>query len=152
MTEREWRASPILGVRSPRRSAEYYRDLLGFSLDPVDGVFQPNPDEPGGVYAIVEREGVRVHFQIRRGDEAGLPRRPLDRDVYVYVADVEGLHAELVSRGARILQPPTTAPYGLREIVVEDLDGHRLAFGEARAGSQAPTATIGPPWRVERKG
>jgi len=67
-----WRASPIFAVRNVRQTAEYYRDVLGFTLDPVDGVFQPTADEPGGVYAIVKRSGVWVHFQIRRED---LPQR-----------------------------------------------------------------------------
>lgn len=61
MTTMNWQASPILGVRQVRRAAEYYRDVLGFSLDP-DGVFQSSPDEPGGVYAIVKRPGAWVHF------------------------------------------------------------------------------------------
>lgn len=53
-----WRVSPVLGVRHVRKAAEYYRDVLGFSLDPAHGVFQPTADEPGGVYAIVKRFGV----------------------------------------------------------------------------------------------
>jgi len=125
-----WLASPILGVRDVRRAAEYWRDVLGFRLDPEDGVFQPSPDEPGGVYAIVERPGVRIHFQIRRGELPVRAREPFERDVYVYVDDVDGLHAELVSRGAEILVAPRPAPYGLREMVVEDLDGFRIAFGQ----------------------
>ena len=28
------------------------------------------------------------------------------------------------------MQPPQTTPYGLREMVIEDLNGFRLAFGE----------------------
>src|SRR5437899_815488 len=66
MSSETWRASPVLGVRNVRQAAEYYRDVLGFSLDPVEGVFQPSEDEPGGVYAIVKRAGVWIHFQIRR--------------------------------------------------------------------------------------
>lgn len=38
-------ASPVLGVANVREAAEYYRDVLGFGLDP-DDVFQPSPDEP----------------------------------------------------------------------------------------------------------
>jgi uncharacterized glyoxalase superfamily protein PhnB len=53
--------------------------------------------------------------------------------VYLYVTDVDGLHAELERRGATIKQPPQTAPYGIRELVVEDLNGFRLAFGELSA-------------------
>ena len=33
------------GVGHVRQAAEHYRDVLGFSLDPVDGVFQPTADE-----------------------------------------------------------------------------------------------------------
>ena len=72
--------------------------MLGISLDPVDGVFQPSPDEPEGVYAIVTRSSAWIHFQIRRG--------------------------------ATITQRPQMAPYGIRELVVEDLNGFRLVFGE----------------------
>lgn len=126
-----WRASPILGVRRVRTTAEYYRDRLGFRLDPVDGVFAPSADEPEGVYAIVERDGVAIHFQIRRGEIPERQRQPLERDVYVYVADLDGLHADLQGRGAAILQPPRVAPYGLRELVVEDPNGYRIVFGEA---------------------
>ena len=120
----------MLGVPDVRRAAEHYRDVLGFRLGP-DGVFAPDPAEPGGVYAIVERDGVSVHLQIRRGElTTRLSERPaFERDVYVYVGDVEAVHAELQRRGARIVQPPRLMPYGIRECVVEDLVGHRLAFG-----------------------
>jgi len=117
-------------VRNVRQAAEYYRDVLGFSLDPVDGVFQPSPDEPGGVYAIVKRSNVWIHFQIRREGSAQRPRSAFERDVYLYVDDLDALFAELQERGAVILQPPRAAPYGIREMVVEDLNGYRLAFGE----------------------
>jgi uncharacterized glyoxalase superfamily protein PhnB len=125
-----WRASPVLGVKNVRQAAEYYRDVLGFSLDPVDGVFQPTADEPGGVYAIVKRSGVWIHFQIRRDDLPQRPRQAFERDVYLYVHDLDVLYADLQQRGAAILGPPSLAPYGIREFVVEDLNGYRLTFGE----------------------
>jgi hypothetical protein len=104
--------------------------VLGFSLDPVDGIFQPTGDEPGGVYGIVKRAGVWIHFQIRRGELPTRERPAFEGDVYLYVNDVAALHAELVQRGARVLQGPQLAPYGIREILVEDLNGYRLTFGE----------------------
>lgn len=130
MIESGWRASPILGVPNVREAAEYYRDVLGFDLDPVEGVFQPSPHEPGGVYAIVKRQGAWIHFQIRR-DESPMRSRPgYERDVYLYVRELDALHEELIERGARILQAPKTAPYGIRELEVEDLNGYRITFGE----------------------
>lgn len=125
-----WSAAAILGVRDVRQAAEYYRDVLGFTLDPENGVFQPSADEPGGVYAIVERAGVLIHFQIRRGEIPARTRQAHERDVYLYVQNLDNLHADLQTRGAKILQPPQIAPYGFRELVVEDLNGFRLAFGE----------------------
>ena len=130
MNSKTWHASPVLGVPHVRESAEYDRDVLGFSLDPVDGVFQPSPDEPGGVYAIVKRAGIWIHLQVRRGDLPERKRPAFERDVYLYVDDVDSLHADLQSRGAVIHAPPHMAPHGIREMVVADLNGYRLAFGE----------------------
>lgn len=127
---KSWTASPILGVPRVRQAAEYYRDVLGFALDPVVGVFAPSPAEPDGVYAIVKRSGVWIHLQIRRGEHARPPRTALERDVYLYVEDVDRLHAELTERGAKILTPPHRAPHGIYELVVEDLNGYRLACGQ----------------------
>ena len=130
MITQRCRFAPILGVPHVREAAEYYRDVLGFSLDPVDGVFQPSPDEPGGVYGIVRRAGGWIHLQIRRDATARRSRSAFERDVYLYVDDdLDELHAELARRGATILEPPRLAPHGLREMVVEDLNGYRLAFG-----------------------
>jgi uncharacterized glyoxalase superfamily protein PhnB len=123
-------ASPVLGVRNVRQTTEYYRDVLGFDLDPVDGVFQPSADEPGGVYAIVKRSGVWIHFQIRRGEIPERKRQSFERDVYVCVDDLDALHADLKQRGATIPQGPQMAPYGIRELEVADLNGYRLTFGE----------------------
>jgi len=129
MNDRAGQASPILGVPNVRQAAEYYRDVLGFALEP-DGVFQPTADEPGGVYAIVKRPGAWIHFQIRRGEVPVRVRQAFERDVYVYVAGVDSLYQELLKRGAIIEQPPRNAPYGLRELEVQDLNGYRLTFGE----------------------
>jgi predicted enzyme related to lactoylglutathione lyase len=130
MNDTQWRASPILGVPNVRQAAEYYRDVLGFTLDPEDGVFQPSPDEPGGVYAIVKRAGVWIHFQIRRDGVPPRTRQSFERDLYLYITDLDAVHADLQCRGANILQPPVTMPYGVRELVIEDPNGYRIAFGE----------------------
>ncbi|HPR65335.1 MAG TPA: VOC family protein [Thermoanaerobaculia bacterium] len=118
----------MLGVPRVRQAAEYYRDVLGFHLDPDQGVFQPSTDEPDGVYAIVKRSVVWIHFQIRREAWSQIERAAYERDVYLYVEDVDTLHADLVRRGARILTSPQQAPHGIHEMVVEDLNGYRLVF------------------------
>lgn len=135
MAGRITRVSPVLGVPRVRQAAEYYRDVLGFALDPIEGVFQPSPAEPDGVYAIVRRGEIWIHFQIRREWSSAGPRQPLERDLYLYVENVNGFYQELVRRGAKILCEPADAPYGIREFVIEDLNGFRIAFGEANSSS-----------------
>jgi uncharacterized glyoxalase superfamily protein PhnB len=129
MAEIGWTAIPILGVRNVRGAAEYYRDVLGFDLDPETGVFGGGEDEEGGVYAIVRRGGCEIHFQIRRLGMPAEKRQSIERDVYVRVPSVAALHDELRERGAELAGPPARAPYGLLELEVTDPNGYRLTFG-----------------------
>ena len=130
MTTSISRISPVLGVKRVRQAAEYYRDILGFSLDPEDGVFQPSPNEPDGVYGIVKLGSQWIHFQIRRGDTSTRERSSIERDIYLYVDDITATHADLSRCGANIVQPLFDAPYGFREFTIEDLNGFRLTFGQ----------------------
>ncbi|XZE35718.1 VOC family protein [Pirellulaceae bacterium SH501] len=125
------RISPVLGVKSVRKSAEYYRDVLGFSLAPVDGVFQPTLDEPDGVYAIVKKGDFWIHFQIRRDGDACRDRPVFERDVYLMVDNIGDEYSALIQRGAKVVQPIHDTPYGLREFTIEDPNGFRLSFGMA---------------------
>lgn len=50
--------------------------------------------------------------------------------ISIFVDDVDALHADYRRTGAIIRQPPTDYPWGLREMNVEDLDGHRLRSSE----------------------
>ncbi len=47
----------------------------------------------------------------------------------VFVDDVDTLYREYQLRGAVIRQKPTNFPWGVREMNVEDPDGHRLRMG-----------------------
>jgi hypothetical protein len=43
--------------------------------------------------------------------------------------DVDSLHEELTKRGAKIVRAPADEPWGMREMLVEDPDGHTFRFG-----------------------
>lgn len=122
------RVAPILGFRDVRKAADYYRDTFGFSYDPRTGILDGVGDERA-VYAIVRRGGVEIHLQIRRREHMSRERESIESDAYVFVSDVESLYADLQRRGAKIYRPLQDEPYGLRDFTVEDLEGHRLAFG-----------------------
>ncbi len=126
-----WRSEVILGTRDVKRAVEYYCDVLAFERV---NVFEPTADE-GAVYGIVRRDDIAVHLQIRRREIWAGERESIESDVYFYVADADSLLDELKGRGARILREPMDEDYGLRDFVVEDLDGHRLVFGSPLATS-----------------
>ena len=44
-------------------------------------------------------------------------------------AELAALHAEYEKSGARILNPPTDEPWGMREMLVADLDGNTFRMG-----------------------
>ena len=122
-----WRIAPMLGFRDVRKAVDYYCDTFGFSNP--GGVFDGVGDE-GAVYGIVRRDGIEIHLQIRRSDPLPDGRESIEGDVYVFVPDVEALYEELRSLGARVFRPLRDEPYGLRDFTVEDLEGHRITFGQ----------------------
>jgi hypothetical protein len=48
---------------------------------------------------------------------------------YVEVDNINALHDEIVARGATC-SPPANRHYGMREVVVTTVDGHRIVFGQ----------------------
>src|SRR5262245_61754000 len=118
-------AVPVLRVVSVARSLGWYAQVLGFAPDAVG----PS-DDP--VFAILRRDGVELMLQkIQRG--GGQPRSATlaggGWDVYVRVDDVEAMR-EAVRRNIADVGPIETRPYGCREFVVSDPDGHVLVLGE----------------------
>jgi ankyrin repeat protein len=112
-------AVPILSVKDVPASIGYYVDKLGFRKD-WDWETPPT-------FGCVSRDGVRL-FLCQGGQ--GAP----GTWVSIFVHDVDALHADYARRGARIRQAPTNFPWGLREMNVEDLDGHRLRLGSDATG------------------
>ena len=55
-------------------------------------------------------------------------RRGIGTDAYIWVDDLDALHAELKSRGAKIIESPVLRVYKYYEMVVEDNFGFRLCF------------------------
>jgi uncharacterized glyoxalase superfamily protein PhnB len=110
-------AAPVFVVEDVKRSVDYYRKALGFRVEFTHG-------EPAA-YAGIERDNVAVHLQAARDSK----RKSGQSAMYVFVEDVDALHGELRSRGAKIANEPKDYPYGMRDFDVHDLDGNALCFG-----------------------
>ena len=119
-------AVPQFTVSDLVRTAEYYRDVLGFQ---IQGYFWEPP-----VYSIVRRDSIAIHFgkadpNADANAAPNTPHREGSIDAYVWVDDVDALFDEMKARGANIVEPPTVREYRCYEMVIEDKFGFRLAFG-----------------------
>jgi predicted enzyme related to lactoylglutathione lyase len=106
-------------------TAEYYRDVLGFTFDQIYG------DPPS--FVIVQRDGARVMF--RQGEPPpfnGAVTPAFPADVFFDVDDAEALAAELRARGAEVLGGPTYRPiWNGKELEVRDCNGRVFWFSLA---------------------
>jgi len=121
------RAVPYFLVDDVFATAEFYRDVLGFTFDEFFGV-PPS-------FVIVARDDVRIMFrQVRpsRPPVARPNRSVMDEtfDAYVYVSDVDQLATELRGKRADIVEGPVDRAYDMRELLVRDCNGYVLAFGQ----------------------
>ena len=112
-------AVPILNVRNVPDSIAYYVEKLGFRKE-WDWGTPPT-------FACVHRDEVRI-FLCQDGQ--GGPGTWIS----VFIHDVDALYEDYSRSGAIIRQVPTNFPWGLREMNVEDLDGHCLRIGSDATG------------------
>jgi catechol 2,3-dioxygenase-like lactoylglutathione lyase family enzyme len=103
----------VLQVPGVRAALAWFRDALGFEVQQY---------EDGTAYGYARRGGVSFHLACGPDPELW--------SAYVYVDDVEALHAELAERGAEIVQPPTDKGYGMRDLLVRGPGEHVIAFGQ----------------------
>lgn len=125
--------APHFRVRDVVRTAEYYRDVLGFDVAGYwdGGEIHHDASRPP-VFGIVRRDEVAIHFN--RAEAASMQPAADDGayDAYFNVTRLDALADDLRRRGAQILEGPEERVYGRRELIVRDCDGRVLAFGEVR--------------------
>ena len=112
----------VVAVRDLARSAAYYGDVLGFTVE--------WREIPGW------RRFVRDECVIMAGE---CPDAPPARDIgdhsyfaYVEVDRIDDFHMTLAERGVEMIKPLRDEPWGMREFGIRTIDGHRMMFGSAR--------------------
>jgi uncharacterized glyoxalase superfamily protein PhnB len=117
---------PVLCVHGVAASIEYYVNALGFRLgwawsEKEQRFLQPG-DEAEPTFALVGR-GL-VQFMLCQQAQ-GAPGMWIHLDVHT-AGQLDALHEEWARRGARVIEPPSSRPWGMYEMRVQDLDGHVL--------------------------
>lgn len=118
--------APYLIVDDIFKSAEFYRDKLGFIFDRIWG-------EPPQ-FVIVHRDG--AYLMLKSIGSAGHVRpnhhvyEDACWDAYIWVKDADALYEELRSRSVKITREIENTPYGCRDFDVQDNSGYILCFGQ----------------------
>src|SRR6185295_3099270 len=124
-------AVPQFAVTDLVRTAEYYRDVLGFQIAGYwDGERVSLVPDTSPVFAIVWRDQVQVFFNLADQSDVQTTRTEDAPNAYLRVTGIDALANELRTRGADILDGPEDRVYGQRELVVKDCNGLILCFGE----------------------
>jgi Glyoxalase/Bleomycin resistance protein/Dioxygenase superfamily len=109
----------VLAVPDIDKSAQYFRDLFGFCISWADATD----------WRLAERDGVRIMLGQCPTDMHPSALGSHNWFGYLDVDDVDGLYAEFTGRGA-ICSAPRDTHYGMREIVITTVDGHRIVCGQ----------------------
>jgi catechol 2,3-dioxygenase-like lactoylglutathione lyase family enzyme len=110
------RLQVALGVRHVERSAAFYKRHLGFEV----------LSTMGDDFALLGRDNVTVALVL-----ASMPAVASFAGCYLYVSDVEALHRACERDNVMITSALTTHPWGTRDFVIRDPDGHQIAIGES---------------------
>ncbi len=115
---------PMIHVPDVRATVDWYQNI-GF--DVVQTYDNGTPD--GLSFAIMSFGGSRVMFN--QGGETSTKRRR-EVDLYANVDEVDELYSRLKDR-VDVIEGPHDMFYGMREIIIRDLNGFWITFGQEQA-------------------
>src|SRR5436189_6428103 len=108
--------APVLQVADLDAALKHYTEVLGFAED-----FR------FGDCAGIKLGKVAVHLS-KHG--AGEYAKPIGGSIaYIFCDEVDDYFADVKKRRAKVKYQPQDAPYGMRDFMIADLDGHHRAIG-----------------------
>ena len=120
------RAFPIVYASDVERAARFW-EMIGFSRhvqlppDGEPGYIGLRRDAEGPELAISNAQWATERYGMSFGDA---PRF----EMYIYVADLEGMLSQLAEAAVPILREPETMPWGERIATVADTEGNPIAL------------------------
>lgn len=118
-------AIPNVFVKNFATALDYYTGALGFNVLFVYG------DVP--FYAHVARDAAVL--AIRHVDKPVIDHTAAEDllSAFIEVSNVDILHQEMQNAGARVRQAPRDEPWGMRSLIVADLDDNLICFASVPA-------------------
>jgi uncharacterized glyoxalase superfamily protein PhnB len=136
--------APMFLVDDVVRTAEWYRDALGFEIGPYyredhahddagNDVALPAGAEGEPYFVIIAREGHRVMLgktvAAGLGVRSNFDSKEHSSDMYLWCEGVDALFEKAKTAGAQIVSEPETQFYGIREFSIRDCDGRVITVG-----------------------
>lgn len=128
--------SPLLQVYDMPTSVDFYTRVMGFV------VTQHSPGEGTSFdWCSLERDGISLMLNTRyESDSRPSAPDPSSYDthgdtcIFLGCKDLDTAYQTIAQQGWPV-EPPTTAPYGMRQLTVRDPDGYGLCLQWATDGS-----------------
>jgi glyoxylase I family protein len=120
--------APLIEVFNMPASLAFYRDKLGFRITGDSGL----GDESGWVMLELGDATIMLNTAYDDGERPDAPdpaRVAAHHDTCIYFGcpDVDAAYAHLRANGIDA-QPPSTAPYGMKQLYVTNPDNYNLCF------------------------
>jgi len=125
-----WAVVPVLATTDVIKTAEYYRDVLGFAVD--DTFSSPE-------WTMLWADQCQLFLSLN----PTAARTAAGQQVLICVPGVDEMYEKHKANGANIVSDLKDQPWGLREYTVEDPNGYHLTF-------EAHIETQYLPWKAKQ--
>lgn len=109
----------VLAVKDLEKSANYYKDQLGFKTTWA-----------GDGWHFLRRESIMVMLGECSDDRSAFETKNHSYFAYIDVINIDDLFEEFSTREIVMIQPLSNKPWGQREFAIQTIDGHRIMFGQ----------------------
>jgi predicted enzyme related to lactoylglutathione lyase len=113
----------VLAVPDLERSAAFYQDVLGFSIQDMG--------DPG--WRMYVHDECRIMAGVCPDAMPAASTGEHSYFAYLVVDDADAWHRRVVDAGAEIVKPIKDEPWQMREFGVRTVDGHRIMIGHELA-------------------
>ncbi|MFN8653671.1 MAG: VOC family protein [Gemmatimonadales bacterium] len=131
---------PLLAVFDMPRAIAFYRDILGFEVV-ASAPSNPKGHPDGFGWAWLRHGTSEVMLNTLHDPDDPRPPQPdasrvdahADTIIYLGAPEVDAVYRHLQAAGVAA-EPPTNAPYGMRQLYTRDPDGFGICFQWPVAG------------------